>query len=218
MRMNYLLAFAVSTFLAFNVEAQSLLPSVSRDIGATAATNIEQAERLFCYHISNKPQNYKGYTIDNMAITGFCGILDTNLKDMLTEQLLATDGNIDFDSVANCTIEPRILLRFVRGVDNTDVLISTPCPAISVFYSGKVTTYNMQPAQELLDTIANAFSNTRTAFVSPALLNQLLPVGVVQTAEQRATLNRPAQPKRNWDESSSSEAPKDAGWNSLNFI
>lgn len=213
---KFILCF--SALLSFQVQAQTILPNISRDIGATAARNIEKAERLFCYHVSNKPQNYTGYTIDNFAITSFCGVLDPHLKDMLVEQLLATNTNINFNDINSCTIEPRILLRFVRGIDSTDLLLSSPCPSVSVFYAGKISTYNMKPATELLETITTAFNNTQTPFVSPALLNQLLPIGVVQTSEQRAAINRPEQVKRNWgSESPTSAAQKKDGWNSLNF-
>ncbi len=214
--LKFILCFNCA-LLSFQAQAQTILPNISHDIGAAATKNIEKAERLFCYHIANKPQNYNGYTIDNFAITGFCGILDPHLKDMLVEQLFSTNSNINFGNINNCTIEPRIMLRFVRGIDSTDVLLSNPCPSATIFYAGKVSTYNMKPATELLETITTAFNNTQTSFVSPALLNQLLPIGVVQTSEQRAAVSAPEQAKRNWSTGSSASPQKNGGWNSLNF-
>ena len=197
--------------LAVSAQAQTkqitLLPNIKSSIGATAANNIENAERLFCYQVSAKPRNYNGYTIDNMAITGFCGVIDDNLKEMLTEQLLANDANVDFINTDDCTIQPRILLRYVRGVDNTDVLLSAPCYSASVFYSGNIKTFNLKPAAEILNTVVNAFKASQAKFVSPALLNQLLPIGVAQTAEQKALLNQSAQPKRNWNTQTQPQQP-----------
>ena len=197
------------------VTAKTILPSIASDIGVSATQNIEKAERLFCYVVSAKPQNYSGYTLDNMAVTGFCGIIDDNLKDLLIEQILTTQNNIDFINVENCTIQPRILLRFVRGVDNTDVLLSAPCYSASVFYGGNIKTYNMKPAANLLDTIANAFQTSQTNFVSPALLNQLLPIGVPPKGVVKPISTQSSEVKKNW--STPQETSRNNAWNSLKF-
>ena len=86
-------------FLAFSfvAKAQNILPNITNSIGPTATNNIIKAERIFCYNVSSQGDNYKGYTIDNMAIEGFCGIVDENLKGMLLKQLLSTKENIDFN-------------------------------------------------------------------------------------------------------------------------
>ena len=198
--------------------AMTMLPKIADDIGTTATRNIESSERLFCYIVSGKSQNYAGYTLDDMAVTGYCGIIDDNLKDMLFEQLFMTQDNIDFNHSENCMIQPRVLLRFVRGVDNTDILLSAPCHSMTIFYGGKMNTYNMKSAAHLLDTVTNAFQTSQTNFVSPALINQLLPIGVPQTTGQRAALAQPTEAKRSWatpETSASNTSPQ--GWNALNF-
>ena len=217
-RSFYMLFITSMFFLNLNVSsaaAKVVLPSIASDIGISATQNIEKAERLFCYIVSEKPQNYLGYTLDNMAITGFCGIIDSNLKDTLVEQILATQSNIDFANVENCTIQPRVLLRFVRGIDNTDILLSAPCYSASIFYGGNIKTYNMKPAANLLETITKAFQTNQTNFVSPALLNQLLPVGVLQKGAAKPVSTPNPQVKRNWD--IPQEQPGNNAWNSLKF-
>jgi len=212
---------ALASLITVNVFAQnkniSILPAIKSEIGASATNNIENAEKLFCYQVSSKPKSYTGYTINNMAITGFCGIIDINLQQMITEQFLATDSNIDFIRTDNCEIQPQIMLRYVRGIDNTDILLSSPCHSISIFYAGILKTFNMKPAVELIDTVVNAFKSSQTTFISPALLNQLLPVGVAQTSQQRATLNKASQPKRSWDTPKTQKQQNSNSWNSLNF-
>ena len=212
-----LVAVFVCCIFSLSHAEVKVLSGIADDLGQAAVNNIRNAERLFCYHVKAKPQQYTGYTIDNMAISGFCGIIDDNLRDMLTEQLLGTEEHIDFMHQENCTIQPKIMLRFIRGIDNTDILISAPCHSLSVFYGGKVKTYNMKPATELLDTIVNAFKATQVKFVSPALLNQLLPIGVVQNESQKEILNKDNTPKRAWDNQASSQVKAKQGWNSLNF-
>lgn len=209
-------AFTAANAMAQNTTAPEILPSISSTIGRTAADNIQNAERLFCYHVAKKPANYSGYTINGMAITGFCGVIDDNLKNMLTQQLFATDTNIDFINSEQCVIQPKILLRYVRGVDNTDVLLSAPCYSESVFYGGKVSTFNMKPAPQLIDTIVNAFNGSKVNFVSPALLNQLLPIGVPQDEQQKAVIEQANKPVNKWDTGAqNNNAPAAGGWNAL---
>ena len=219
---KYIIVFTLLSFIAIDSHAQNksigILPSIKDEIGTSAANNIENAEKLFCYQVSSKPKNYTGYTINNMAITGFCGVIDINLQQMFTEQFFATESNFDFINTDNCTIQPQVMLRYVRGIDNTDVLLSSPCHSMSVFYAGNLRTFNMKPAVELIDTVVNAFKSNQTKFVSPALLNQLLPIGVAQTSQQKAILNKNSQPKKSWEEPQTSQTEKkNSSWNSLNF-
>ena len=215
---KYLFFILAALLTCFDSQAQTILPNIRSDIGTAGAQNIEKAERLFCYRVEKQPANYSGYTIDNLAVKAFCGVIDENLRGMLFEQLFTTQSNFDFINTENCSISPRILLRFVRGVDNTDVLLSVPCHSISIFYGGKLVTYNMKPAEELMETIINAFKSNETAFVSPALLNQLMPIGVAQTAQQKAQLGANSQPKRDWETNADKQpAAEQKGWNSLDF-
>lgn len=71
-----------------------------------------------------------------MAVTGFCGIIENDLKNMIIRQFFATPENIS-QEVAQCVIKPRLMLRFVRGVDYTDVLLSSPCHSFSVFTAAR---------------------------------------------------------------------------------
>ena len=68
-----------------------------------------------------------------------------------------------------------LMLRFVRGVDYTDVLLSSRCHSFSVFYGGKVKSYNFSPAAEIIDVMVDSFRPKTVPFVSPAMLRQLLP-------------------------------------------
>ena len=109
------------------------LPGIADSIGAAAAINIEQAEQVFCYEVDSRAVDYDGYTIDGMALTGFCGVLNQEIKDLVLRELFMTPQNVILDKNENCIIQPKIMLRFVRGVDNTDVLLSSPCYSYSVF-------------------------------------------------------------------------------------
>ena len=92
------------------------------------------------------------------------------------------------------------MIRWVRGVDFTDMLISAPCYSYSIFYGSKVRTFNFRPGAELVDAMVDAFKDLTVPFVSPALLNQLLPVGVPQTKEQQEIVKEQSGPIRKWEQ------------------
>ncbi len=204
-------------------EEDNLPPVISQSmidsIGSSGIANITDAEAVFCYQVASKPAGYKGYTINNVAVSGFCGIIEDNLKNMIVRQFFATPENISSD-VAQCVIKPRLMLRFVRGVDYTDVLLSSPCHSFSVFYGGKVRSYNFSPAAEIIDVMVESFRPKTIPFVSPAMLRQLLPIGVAQTPAQKEMVAKQSGPVRNWETQSAPAKPavqKKGGWNNLNL-
>ena len=202
------------------VRPENILPGISKAIGQSALQNITGAEQIFCYQITNKPENYNGYTLDGMAIAGFCGIINQDLKNMVITELFANPDSVLFDETEDCIIRPKIMLRFVRGVDTTDVLLSSPCHAFAIFYGGRINAFNAKPAAPIIDALVTPLLKSRVDFASPALFNQLLPVGIAQTEEQKELLNQKNAPIRNWlkkqDEEDSSK-PKTGGWNKVNL-
>lgn len=199
-------------------EKLEVLQSIIDSTTPAAIDNITKAEQVFCYQIESKPAGYTGYTIDGMAVTGFCGVINAELQGMIVKQFFATAENIS-NVPDKCIIRPKLMLRFVRGVDNTDVLLSAPCHSFSVFYAGKVKTYNFKPGAEIIDVMVNSFKGSTIPFTSPALLNQLLPIGVVQNNEQKQIIEekRPSAPVRQWDTGKEPipTTPAKKGWNNL---
>jgi hypothetical protein len=201
-------------------EPITIIQNYINDTGPSGIRNITEAEQAFCYEVKAMPNNFDGYTMNNTAVTGFCGVLNKELKEMIIQQLFATESNVSFTESENCMVNPRLILRFVRGIDYTDVMLSSPCHSIAIFYAGGVKAYNFKPSQALIDTIIDAFYSNRIDFVSPALLNQLLPVGIVQNEEHRRMVEKKvvAEPVRNWDrETPKAEETKSqpSGWNNL---
>ncbi len=202
------------------VKPENILPGISKAIGQSALQNITGAEQIFCYQITNKPENYSGYTLDGMAIAGFCGIINQDLKNMVITELFSNPDSVLFDETEDCIIRPKIMLRFVRGVDTTDVLLSSPCHAFAIFYGGRINAFNAKPAAAIIDALVTPLLKSRIDFASPALFNQLLPVGIAQTDEQKELLNQKNAPIRNWLKKQNEEdaaKPKTGGWNKVNL-
>ncbi len=212
-------AQAIDNTAADATKDAPILERISKAIGPSALQNITDAEQIFCYQITNKPENYTGYTLDGMAVSGFCGVINNELKDLIVSELFKNPDNILFDQTEECIIRPKIILRFVRGVDMTDVLFSSPCHAFAIFYGGRINAFNAKPAAPVIDALVTPLLKGRIDFASPALLNQLLPIGVAQTEEQKNLLNRKNEPIRNWikTQQQEEEQPRRNGWNKLNL-
>ena len=199
-----------------------MIKRVSDYITPSAIENLMHPEQVFCYKVAGKPKGYAGYTIDGLALVSFCGVLEENQKTTLIDQLFTRDENISAD-IENCIIKPQMLFRFVRGVDFTDVLISSPCHSYTVFYagSGNIHTYNLSPIASLVDQIIELFNQQTRDFASPALLQQLLPIGIPQDENQQRLIDESNGPIRNWQRQQEQEqaenARKNRGWNKLKF-
>ena len=198
-----------------------IVPKIKDSLSVHGINNITQAEKIFCYTVDKANKAYKGYTIDGMAVTGFCGILKNQDRDILLQEFFYKDGSTS-NIVAKCIIAPKVMLRFIKGVDYTDVLLSSPCHSFSIFYGGKVKTFNAEPTAKMMEAFVNVFTKNKVDFVSPALLDQLMPIGVANTPEQKALVKekRGDAPVRNWGAEKPKQIPEEKtsakkGWNRL---
>ena len=191
------------------------------EAGKFAIDNIVNAEQVFCYEVFPQNNEYEGYTLDGFPIRGFCGVMGEPVRDMVTKYFLGTEGNVLFDQAEQCVIQPKIIIRFVRGVDYTDMLISSPCHSFAIFYGGGVHVYNFKPGAAIIDAMLKALGPKHSEFVSPSLLNQVLPIGVIQNEQQRKIVNKRSEPIRKWEQKTKAEEAKRAaeekksGWNKL---
>ena len=193
----------------------AILSEISSAIGNFATKNITDAEQIFCYQIATPPENYNGYTIDGMAIVGFCGVINEKLSTLVKKELLGNPNRIIFNQVEDCVIRPQIMLRFIRGIDTTDVLLSSPCHAVAFFYGGKISAFNAKPAATIIENIIRPLIKNKVEFISPALFNQTLPIGVAKTDEQKQILQQKNAPFKQWEQINQEKATKSSGWNRL---
>lgn len=208
-----------------NQEEDTLQPN-SRfvdEVGAVAMKNIFEAEQVFCYEVFPQDNEYKGYTLDGFPIRGFCGMLNNEVRDVLNQNFFAETNGVDFDNAEQCLIQPKIILRYIRGVDYTDVLFSSPCHALVVFYAGQLNAFNYKPSAELIDVLVTNLQTKHEEFISPALLNQVLPIGIIQNEQQRKMINKNSEPIRKWEAKATANVKKqeeelkrqNTGWNKL---
>ena len=213
-------------------QQQTVIPfirsSLPKATSETALYNITHPEQVFCYHIIRKPKDFTGYTLNNFAVVDYCGELDMGTTSTTYEALFTQSPNI-ITATAACTIEPKVMLRFVRGVDYTDVLLSSPCPSFTVFYAGRYTAFNIK--QAVIDDVISQFDSIRETFNSPGLLKKTVANGVPDTdkeAEEYEKKQKENTPIMNWKnnqpleqnginnvQSSSSQTKEKKGWGNL---
>ena len=195
-----------------------IIPFIKKDLPEAAIYNIMNPEQVFCYYVAPRPKNYTGYTLDNRAITGFCGELNISQISTTYEALFTKSPNIK-TTTADCKIVPEVIIRFVRGVDYTDVMLSSTCPSFTVFYAGKARPFNI--IKKVIDDIIKQLTKTNEPFHSPALLKQTVPTAVAGTTAEEDLLakkqkeNKPLQEwktEENKNNDSANNSKPSSGW------
>ena len=198
----------ISGFLAQNITAATITP-------------INKAEKVFCYTVDYAEKGYTGYMANGLAITGYCGELSTDGISLIKDSLL--NNSLAFSkSRADCQIRPRIMLRYVYGIDYTDVLLSSPCHSVILFHQTDIALINAAPGTAIIEQIINTYSSLKEEFRSPALLGQMIGSGVPQTQAQKNIIRRNEPDNiqlKKWsnedNETKSLQQPTKSGWNKL---
>ncbi len=200
---------------------ETLADFLIRKIPLAAARNINKAEKVHCYTVDEAVNGYDGYLIDGLAVRGACGELSAEGRKLIKDNLFQS-SIIYSDSVANCSITPRIMLRYIYGLDHTDVLLSYPCPSLTVFHDRSIVILNAAPGSVVVEQIINAYSKLEEKFYSPALLGQMVANGQPQNQAQKEIirLNAPTDtPRKKWGTGTQTDTqpqqPKKSGWNKL---
>lgn len=205
--------------------AKTLSAFISSRIPASSSKNIENAEKVFCYTVEYATADFSGYTIDDLAITGSCGELSAEGRALIKDAVLGNSSSFS-TAVDNCSISPKLLLRYIHGIDSTDILFSVPCHSLTFFHGKDISTINAAPGKNILEQIVSTYSSLSEKFLSPALLGQVVPNGQVITQEQKEivrklkTTDSPKKwqsesAKTNENSQSSAAQPVKKGWNKL---
>ena len=168
-------------------QEKAIIPQITETITEAASYNITHPEQVFCYHIEKRPIGYKGYTLGNYAIKDYCGELDFDQTTTVYEALFTRSPNI-LTTLSNCRINPKVMFRFVRGVDYTDVLLSSPCHSFTIFYAGRYKSFNVK--QGIIDDIIGQFSKNTETFHSPALIKQTMANAIAKDEIQSYELEK----------------------------
>jgi hypothetical protein len=177
-----------------------IIPRIKSKITDAAITNLSSPEQVFCYRIAPKPKDYNGYTLNNYAILNYCGELDEDLSATVFEALLTRGSNILPDK-ADVPHSPRFMIRFTRGVDSADIMLSSSEDGafFIIFYGGKLARFFVK--QNIANEIIKKLNKTEQDFYSPTLLKQTVANGTPSTTEEQAKIAKQKKvetPIRNW--------------------
>lgn len=210
-----------------NTKSTAISSFLSNRIPESTAKNINKAEKVFCYTVDYAPAGYDGYTINDLALKGSCGELSKTGRDLIKTSVL-DNNSLYSNSVDNCNISPKIILRYINGADYTDVLFSSPCQSLTFFHGRDITTVNAAPGAAVIDQIVKAYSGLAEPYQSPALLGQMVANGQAMTQNQKEILRRMAPqeaPIKKWNTQqpaqpqqaapSNAKQPAKSGWNKL---
>ena len=129
-----------------------------QNITAATALPVNKAEKVFCYIVDYAEKGYEGYTANGLAIKGYCGELSAEGKALIKETLF-NSSSLYSKSKADCRINPKIMLRYVYGIDYTDILLSSPCPSLTFFHGSNIAALNAAPAAMYLITFRRLAPN-----------------------------------------------------------
>ena len=209
-----------------NTQTATLSEFIMQNITAATAIPINKAEKVYCYVVDYAVKDGNEYTANGLAIKGYCGELSPDGRSLIKEALF-NSSNAYSQSRANCNVSPKIMLRYVFGIDHTDVLLSNPCPSVTFFHDNSIAVMNAEPGAAIIEKIIDVYTSLREDFHSPALLGQMVGNGVPQNQAQKEIIRRntPSETSRKkWNNDTPQEtsaetdptASKPAtGWNRL---
>lgn len=148
-----------------NKQEEPYEKAVSKEIRervrADAAYILGEPEEVLCYGVARKSPKKRSATIDGHAHTGNCGSLnETGLAEVQKRLMQAASYDMNVSKITSCVTTPRLALRFRKGFDFVDVILSGGnCPAVLFLYGGDTKEFSARPIKEWLDTFIEAVSN-----------------------------------------------------------
>lgn len=130
-------------------------------IRSDSAYIVGEPDETICYGISRKSPKKRTATIDGYAHTGNCGTLNETGMTEIQDKLFSSESyDMSVMKIASCVINPKLALRFRKGFDFVDVILSGgACPAVLFLYGGETKEFSAKPIKEWLDNFIEAVSN-----------------------------------------------------------
>lgn len=183
---------------------KATLTKIADRISVDGLRVIMDAKKANCFKVSPKSMSYGGQVIDGYAVDGFCGILKGADLDLVRYLLVGNPDSIDFKNQEECVISPKIMIRFSRGFDNTDVMISVPCYSAAVYYAGRERFFNMKPiSSELTKLVESLSANTIP-------IEKLINGNGAEAVKNKISAS--SKIKRSWAKEDNSSKSGDSNW------
>lgn len=176
---------------------KAVAAGIRERIRADAAYIVGEPEETLCYGIARKSPKKRSATIDGYAHTGNCGSLnETGMAEIQSKLFNAESYEMNVMKIASCVINPKLALRFRKGFDFVDVILSGGnCPAVLFLYGGETKEFSAKPIKEWLDTFIEAVSNDLEPVKPEELEKAAARLFKKRTTEEEASAVAPPAPK-----------------------
>lgn len=140
---------------------QIVAKEIQERIRPDASYIVGEPDEVLCFGIARKSPKKRSATINGYAHLGNCGSLnDTGLQEVQKQLLSASSYQMNVTKISSCIITPRLALRFRKGYDFVDLIVSGGnCPAVSFIYGGDAREFYAKPIQDWLNNFISAVSN-----------------------------------------------------------
>ena len=141
---------------------QIVAKEIQERIRPDASFIVGEPDEVICFGVSKKSPKKRIPTLNGFAHIGNCGSLnETGIKEVQKQLLAAESYDLSVTKIGNCIVTPRLLLRFRKGYDFVDMILSSgeTCPAVTFIYGGDTREFYAKPAAEWLQNFISAVSN-----------------------------------------------------------
>ena len=134
---------------------------IQERIRPDASYIVGEPDEVLCFGVARKSPKKRSATINGYAHLGNCGSLnDTGLKEVQKQLLSAESYQLNVTKISSCIITPRLALRFRKGYDFVDLILSGGgCPGVVFMYGGDSREFYAKPIQDWLNNFISAVSN-----------------------------------------------------------
>ncbi|HBO59404.1 MAG TPA: hypothetical protein DD624_05800 [Alphaproteobacteria bacterium] len=134
---------------------------IQERIRPDASYIVGEPDEVLCFGIARKSPKKRSATINGYAHLGNCGSLnDTGLKEVQKQLLSAQSYQMSVTKISSCIVTPRLALRFRKGYDFVDLILSGGnCPGVTFIYGGDAREFYAKPIQDWLNNFISAVSN-----------------------------------------------------------
>lgn len=134
---------------------------IQERIRPDASYIVGEPDEVLCFGIARKSPKKRSATINGYAHLGNCGSLnDTGLQEVQKQLLNAASYQLNITKISSCIVTPRLALRFRKGYDFVDLILSGgSCPGVTFMYGGDSREFYAKPIQDWLNNFISAVSN-----------------------------------------------------------
>lgn len=115
--------------------------AVRREIKSDAAYIYGEPDEVLCFGVKRKKAKERMATLNGYQHIGNCGSLNPEGVKAIQENLFKETGyTLDMMKPSTCVSSPKLLLRFRKGYDFADLLLSgdgESCPVVTYIYAGE---------------------------------------------------------------------------------